>query len=105
MSAESGIAQVLTDIGISHAVPPSSDGPFSIEEIGKYDADIMFFLNADNQPMSYFLQHPLISSLEAVKKGRAYVVDPDVWWAYGPVGINKLLDELSEYLFKSFPSI
>ncbi|MGD1952159.1 MAG: ABC transporter substrate-binding protein [Leptolyngbyaceae cyanobacterium] len=105
MSAESGISQVLADIGIEHTVPSSSVGPFSIEKLSKYDADIMFFLNADNRPVSYFFQHPIISSLEAVKNNRAYVVDPDIWWAYGPIGINRLLNELSQHLSQSLPSL
>jgi iron complex transport system substrate-binding protein len=100
ISKESGISQVLTDIGLHHKTALSSGSQLSIEVIGNYDADILFIMNGDSRSTSYFLENPLISSLKAVKNKRAYVVDPNIWWAYGPIGINRLLDDLSKYLFK-----
>ena len=43
----------------------------------------------------------ILSSLNAVKNKRAYIVDPYLWWVYGPLGVNKLLDELPKYLLES----
>jgi iron complex transport system substrate-binding protein len=100
MSNESGIYQVLADIGLHHKTVSPSNSGFSIEVIHNYDADVMFIINADNQPSSYFFRHPLISSLKAVKNKRAYIVDPNIWWAYGPIGINRILDDLSNYLLE-----
>jgi hypothetical protein len=56
--------------------------------------------NFDNKPSSYFFQNPLISSLKAFKNKRAYIVKSDTWWSYGPLGMNKLLDELPKYLLE-----
>jgi iron complex transport system substrate-binding protein len=75
--------------------------PFSIEAISEYDADILFIVDFDDKPASFFFQNPLISSLKSVKNNHAYLVRADVWWAYGPLGINRLLDEFSKYLLKS----
>lgn len=95
---EFGSSQVLTDIGLRHKVTSSSNSQFSIEVIDEYDADIIFIINGDNQTLSYFLKNPLISSLKAVKNQQVYLVDQYIWGAYGPIGINRLLDELFKYL-------
>lgn len=98
-----GFFQVLTDIGL-HLKPvfltQKEWSGISIETINEYDADILFIVNLANQPPSYFFQNPLIASLKSVKNNRAYVVDSTIWEAYGPLGMNKLLDELPQYLLE-----
>jgi iron complex transport system substrate-binding protein len=96
--------QLLNDIGVRLKPVFATQNeyvPFSIEVIGKYDADILFIVNDDRKPLPYFFQNPLISSLKAFKDNRVYVVNPDIWWSYGPLGMNKLLDDISEYLLKA----
>ncbi|AFZ33000.1 periplasmic binding protein [Gloeocapsa sp. PCC 7428] len=95
--------QVLNDVGINIKpifLKENKWTNFSVEVINKYDADILFILNPDNKPLSYFLQNPFISSLKAAKAQRLYAVDPTIWMPYGPLGMNKLLDELPQYLLE-----
>jgi iron complex transport system substrate-binding protein len=58
-------------------------------------------LNVENKLLSYFFRHRLISSLTAVKNKRVYVLDSNIWWAYRPIGINRILDELFKYLLEN----
>jgi iron complex transport system substrate-binding protein len=94
---ESGVSQVLADIGVSHKVVTSDNAEFSIELLDEYDADILFIHSVSEQAASIW-RNPLISSLKAVKNQRAYFISTDSWWAYGPLGINQLLDDLEKYL-------
>lgn len=101
MADESTCAQIFTDLGLRHKTTGSKASPndiFSIEEIHKYDADILFIVNADYQSPSFYLEHPLISSLKVVQNGQAYVVDSDIWTGNGLSGVNQILDDLFEYL-------
>lgn len=95
-SNETGISQVLTDIGVNQKAVVSDSPRLSIEVINEYDADILL-ISSLSKPATSILQHPLISSLKAVKNQRAYVVNQDIWWAYGPLGISHLLDDLEKY--------
>ena len=95
--------QVLSDVGVKIKpilLEKNQWLPISIEAINKYDADILFILNPDNKLPSYFLENPLISSLKSFKNQQTYIVDAVVWAPYGPLGMNKLLDELPKYLLK-----
>ncbi|BDA71252.1 ABC transporter, iron(III) dicitrate-binding protein [Calothrix sp. PCC 7716] len=74
----------------------------SIETINNYDSDILFIANFHSKSGAFLLEKPLVSSLNAVKNGRAYVIDgQDVWDAYGPFGVNKLLNLLAKHLLKA----
>jgi iron complex transport system substrate-binding protein len=95
--------QVLKEIGLpikSVLLEKDEWSTFSIEVISQYDADILFIVDNPNASTVYLSQQPLISSLEAVKNGQAYIVDPKVWDFYGPIGMNLFLDNLSEYLLE-----
>lgn len=95
--------QVLTDVGVRIKpilLEKNQWLPMSIEVISKYDADILFILNPDNKPSSYFLDNPLISSLKSFKNQQVYVIDAAIWAPYGPLGMNKLLDDIPKYLLK-----
>jgi iron complex transport system substrate-binding protein len=71
----------------------------SIEAVSDFDADIMFFIE-NNNPSKPLYHNPLIKSLNAVKNGRAYIVDGSVWEFYGPIGMNLFLDDLAKYLLE-----
>ncbi|RAM53528.1 MAG: iron-siderophore ABC transporter substrate-binding protein [Hapalosiphonaceae cyanobacterium JJU2] len=94
--------QVLTDVGIRHLPIIDNQKDYSltlsIEAIYKYDADIIFVINYAKTPLSHYLQHPLWASLKAVKNKRVYEVKPDVWATFGPLGANRILDDLFKYL-------
>lgn len=95
--------QVLNDLNVrikSVFLNPTEYLPISIESISDYDADVLFIADFDNKPSSYFLQNPLIASLQSAKNQQAYAVGADTWFPYGPLGVDKLLDELSSYLLK-----
>ncbi|KAM3091328.1 iron-siderophore ABC transporter substrate-binding protein [Phormidesmis sp. 146-35] len=96
--------QIFKDIGVKIKpifLTQASYTPFSIETIDDYDADILFIANFDRRPVSFFLEHPLISSLKAAKNGRIHIIDGrEVWDVFGPIGVNRLLDRLSKYLLE-----
>jgi iron complex transport system substrate-binding protein len=96
-SNESGVSQVLADIGVNQKVVASDAAEFSVEVLDEYDADILFIHSVSEQATSIW-RNPLISSLKAVKNQRAYFTNTDIWWAYGPLGIDQLLDDLENYL-------
>ncbi|MFB2772367.1 iron-siderophore ABC transporter substrate-binding protein [Pelatocladus sp. BLCC-F211] len=97
--------QVLTDIGIRRLPIIENQKNYSvtlsIEALKKYDTDIIFVINYAKTPLSHYLQHPLWSSLKAVKNKRVYEVKPDVWASFGPLGVNKILDDLFKYLINT----
>jgi iron complex transport system substrate-binding protein len=96
--------QLLNDLNVrikSTFMNKSEYLPLSLEVIDEYDADILFIVDFDNKPSSYFLQNPLITSLKSAKNNQAHIVTADTWFPYGPLGVDKLLDELSKYLLSS----
>jgi iron complex outermembrane receptor protein len=101
--------QILDDLSIKiKPVFPTSKNFYmcsvsdSIETINNYDSDILFIFNTHGNSGDFLLEKPLISSLNAVRNGRAYVINgQDVWDVYGPSGANRLLDVLSEKLLKA----
>ncbi|MEH2290106.1 iron-siderophore ABC transporter substrate-binding protein [Nostoc sp.] len=97
--------QILNDIGVPLKpifIKQNESVPFSIEVIDKFDADILFIVSHTDKPASHFLQNPLIASLAAVKNNRAYVVEQAIWYApYGPLGMNRLLDDISKHLLEA----
>jgi iron complex transport system substrate-binding protein len=93
--------QIFNDLGIGfNSVSPTQDDftSINIEVLKNYDADILFMVNTNNKASSYFFHKPMISLLKAVKNNRAYVVAQDVWFCYGPLGVNRLLDEIYKLL-------
>ena len=92
--------QVFQDIGLPIKpifLEKEEYNSISIEAIGDFDSDIIFFTEVNNPSKSLY-QNPLIQSLNAVKNGQAYFVDGSVWEFYGPIGMNLFLDDLSKYL-------
>ena len=91
--------QILNDISVPLKpilTERSEWASFSIEAVSQFDADILFIIS-DKSASSLF-QNPLFASLKAVQNNRAYVVDPVLWYAYGPLGINRLLDDIVAHL-------
>jgi iron complex transport system substrate-binding protein len=51
-------------------------------------------MDYDGKPKSFFLQNPLIASLNAVKNNRAYFVETYKWHPGGILGLNRMLDDI-----------
>ncbi|MDZ4870791.1 MAG: putative ABC transporter substrate-binding lipoprotein YhfQ [Chroococcidiopsis cubana SAG 39.79] len=90
-------ADVLIDLGLHYKLPPSGKS-FSIESVDEYNTDILFIINLERKPLSFFLQHPIFSRLKAVKNNRAYLVPLERWDTRGILGANQILDDLFKYL-------
>ncbi|MDM9379783.1 iron-siderophore ABC transporter substrate-binding protein [Chlorogloeopsis sp. ULAP01] len=90
-------ADVLIDTGLRYrrAVPGKTS---SIETIEDYNTDVLFIINLERKPLSFFLQHPLFSRLKVFQNNRFYLVDLERWDTRGILGANKVLDDLEKYL-------
>ncbi|NJK70403.1 MAG: iron-siderophore ABC transporter substrate-binding protein [Microcoleus sp. SU_5_3] len=90
--------QVMSDIGLQRIQLDQVEHelPFSIEVLSKYDADILFILT-DYLATEFreVLRQPLWSTLKAVQNKQVYKVN---WTAGGPIGANRILDDLFKYL-------
>jgi iron complex transport system substrate-binding protein len=94
--------EIFSDIGLSNKIVPGNGANvISLEVLSQYDADILFVMNYDGKPNSFFLENPLIASLDAVRNNRVYFVDAEAWSANGPLGVNRMLDDLFKYLPES----
>lgn len=90
--------EIFSDIGIIDNINLARTDSISLEVLGQYDSDILFVMDYDGRPNSFFLDNPLIASLEAVKNNQIYFVRADTWSANGPIGVNRMLDDLFTYL-------
>jgi iron complex transport system substrate-binding protein len=94
--------QVLTDIGIRRMPIVEEQKEYcltlSIESIDQYDADVLIVVNYSKAPLESYLKHPLWAALNSVKSRRIYEVKPDVWATFGPMGVNRILDDLYKHL-------
>jgi iron complex transport system substrate-binding protein len=86
--------EIFSDIGLIHNISDTDERQISIEVLDKYDADILFIMDYVGRPKSFFLQNPLIASLNAVKNNRAYFVKAYKWHPGGPLGANRMLDDI-----------
>ncbi|MBD6617805.1 iron-siderophore ABC transporter substrate-binding protein [Komarekiella sp. 'clone 1'] len=96
--------QVINDVGIKRTSIQKNQKEHSlqvsIEDLNKYDADVLFIINESQNNIAYYLQNPLWQHLQVVKKKQVYVVNQSNWFAGGPLGVNKILDDLFKYLVK-----
>jgi iron complex transport system substrate-binding protein len=97
---------VFEEAGLSR--PPAQRAedfmkPISLELIPKLDADVIFYAlsGSDDSLLEEFTNNPLWQRLEAVRRGRAYRVDHQVWISgSGIIGANLVLDDLEEHLLE-----
>lgn len=85
--------KIFSDMGLIDNTSETFS-PISIEILNKYDADILFIMDYDAKPEVFFLKNPLISSLNAAKSNRAYVVEAHKWHPGGILGLNRMLDDI-----------
>lgn len=94
--------QVLSDVGLRFvSIQKNQKEPYllsSIEVLPKHDADILFVMadwTKENPKPRSFLKDPIWSKLKAVQNNRVYEVD---WHVGGPLGANRVVDDLFKYL-------
>lgn len=96
--------QVIDDVGVKRtSIQRNQKEPYlqlSIEDVKKYDADVLFIINESNDSILSYLKNPLWQHLRAVTNKQVYVVNQGDWFAGGPLGVNKILDDLFKYLVK-----
>lgn len=94
--------QVFKDIGLRLikvlATQKEQTLPSSIEELHKFDADVLFVISSSKELKQSFFKNPLLSNLKVAKNNQIYSVLDNRWWTYGFLGVNKLLDDLFKYL-------
>ncbi|MEM1255625.1 MAG: iron-siderophore ABC transporter substrate-binding protein [Cyanobacteria bacterium P01_H01_bin.21] len=90
--------EIFSDIGITDNINTARTDAISLEALDQYDADILFIMDYDRKEISFFLENPIIASLDAVKNNRVYFINADTWSANGPLGVNRMLDDLFQYL-------
>lgn len=100
--------QIISDVGL-RLIQQNQKQPqltLSIEVLPKSDADVLFimtelltkdFKKANPEPLP-FLQKPIWSTLKAVKNKQVYKVN---WTVGGPIGANRIIDDLFKYLVKA----
>lgn len=99
--------QILKDVGLQLIPIQQNQEEFellsSIEVLPEHDADILFvltdylateFREKNSTPLS-FLKQPIWSQLKAVQSNQVYQVN---WTAGGPIGANRIIDDLYKYL-------
>ncbi|MCC5603298.1 iron-siderophore ABC transporter substrate-binding protein [Nostoc favosum] len=95
------VPAILNDIGLRYKFLPHGGSRYvklSIENIGEYDADILFIVDVGERTSSFYFQNPMFSSLKAIKNNRAYVVSQEKWDSNGIAEANRVLDDLFKYL-------
>jgi iron complex transport system substrate-binding protein len=97
---------ILKEIGLPRPPAQNKDKnseSVSLEIIPKLEGDVLFVVSGghDESKLTQYRNHPLWSQLEAVKQGRVYEVDNDVWsGSWGIIAANRVLDDLFKYLIE-----
>lgn len=100
---QSTLGQVLQDAEVQR--PASQEQPegridFSLEQLTAHDGDVIFLIHEAGDDLASYQQNPLWQQLQAVKSDRMYVVEPEDWIVAGPLGANRVLDDLFKYLIE-----
>jgi iron complex transport system substrate-binding protein len=98
-------SQVISDVGLSLPLIQRNQKESyllsSIEVLPEHDADVLFVMadwtKANPEHLS-FLRKPIWSTLKAVQNKQVYEVD---WHVGGPLGANRIIDDLSKYLINT----
>ncbi len=102
--------QIINDVGLKLPLVQQNQKEWeltlSIEVLPEYDADVLFvmtehlstkFKEANPEPLS-FLKQPIWSQLKAVQNNQVHKVN---WTVGGPIGANRVIDDLYKYLVKT----
>ena len=80
--------EIFPDIGITDNINTARIDAVSIEALDRYDADILFIMDYDRKENSFFLENPVIASLDAVNNNRVYFVNGAF------LGVSRMLDDM-----------
>lgn len=94
--------QVMLDAGIKFSPAHESiknydSNPVSVETLPDWDADFLFVLQSYErhaEDLASMMEHPIWSTLSAVKNGKVHPIVLDVW---GPLTAIQFIDDLSQY--------
>ncbi|MBE9112770.1 iron-siderophore ABC transporter substrate-binding protein [Nodosilinea sp. LEGE 07298] len=100
-------SQIIGDVGLKltkiQQDQEENDLTFGIETLPKHDADFLFI--ATHHPLTeveeanadplFFLNQPIWSQLKAVQNKQVYKV---YWDVGGPIGANRVIDDLYKYM-------
>ncbi len=106
---KSYIGTILEDLGVGRPaiVDKAKDGfayEVSPEQIDKGDAEVVFYSSygsAEKSGEAEAVGSPLWKNLEAVKNGKAFHVNDDLWFmGIGYTAANQIVDEVEKHLTK-----
>jgi ABC-type Fe3+-citrate transport system substrate-binding protein len=98
-SSESFVGSLFEKLGRKNAVKPQKDATqFAVSFEGLValnPSTLVLFTGADETPITReWAKNPLWARIEAVKRGRVYEFDRDLWTrARGPIALKKMLSE------------
>ncbi|NJR52594.1 MAG: ABC transporter substrate-binding protein [Leptolyngbyaceae cyanobacterium CSU_1_3] len=93
-----GLKQPLAQASIPKGLPTIS---ISLEELEQADGDIMFLFGetrGSEEILTQLQAQPLWQLLNVVKQGQVYLVSESHWFTPGIQGVNRLVDDLFQYL-------
>lgn len=93
--------ELLEKMGIDNAITKTAEPTVTItlEQIVKWDPDVIFMAEADPKLLDEWKKNPLWNQITAVKKGEVYEVNRDLWTRYrGLDAAEQIVDEAIQLL-------
>ncbi|MBE9157000.1 ABC transporter substrate-binding protein [Nodosilinea sp. LEGE 06152] len=100
----STLGEVLQDAGLQRPAAqtqPKGRIDLSLEQLTAHDGDAMFLVHESGEEIIRYQQSALWQQLRAVQTERIYAVEPENWIVAGPLGANRILDDLFTYLVEN----
>lgn len=94
--------ELLEKLGIDNAITKTAEPTVTItlEQIVKWDPDVIFMAEADPKLLNEWKKNPLWNQITAVKKGEVYEVNRDLWTRYrGLDAAEQIVDEAIQLLY------
>ena len=94
--------ELLEKLGIDNAITKTVEPTVTItlEQIVKWDPDVIFMAEADPKLLNEWKKNPLWNQITAVKKGEVYEVNRDLWTRYrGLDAAEQIVDEAIQLLY------
>lgn len=98
--------ELLEKLGIDNAITKTAEPTVTItlEQIVKWDPDVIFMAEADPKLLNEWKKNPLWNQITAVKKGEVYEVNRDLWTRYrGLDAAEQIVDEAIQLLYPKKP--
>lgn len=101
------LAEVVIETGLTQPVAQSeadamagyeSVVPISLELMEGHDADLVVVLSGDFYDETAILGSPTFQALPAVKDGRSFVIDGDMWFSTDPFAIFWILEDIENLI-------